>query len=363
MNRAVGDEVLFYSALPRLEIEGQEDPMAANLLASMEMTESEGGLSSIELCFDNAAQIEGRGNDMPFETDSNDGLALGTVIRVVAGDTYDPQEIFQGKITGLELVLDGASAPKLIVLAEDALQTARLKRRTKLHQQATLDDLVNAVAREAGLQVVAAELDFALEREMQANETDLGFLRRVCARFDVDFQIVGEELHVSPRALVDRGTKQYAFGDTLTSIRALADLAGQVTGVTLSGWDHAASRPFSVASGPGADSGPGQGRKGSEFLAEHFAARHEHVGEIVVATQEEGEAVANAIMAARQRRFVSIEGCVTGDPDLRVGTVVEITGVGPRFENSYFVTHAQHRFNRSSGYVTDFRAESAYFGG
>ena len=48
---------------------------------------------------------------------------------------------------------------------------------------------------------------------------------------------------------------------------------------------------------------------------------------------------------------------------LLVPQLVEITGVGPRFENSYFVTHAQHRFNRSSGYVTDFRAESAYFGG
>lgn len=363
MNRAVGDEVLFYSALPRLEIEGQEDPMAANLLSSMEMTESEGGMSSIELCFDNAAQIEGLGNDMPFETDSNDGLALGTAIRVVAGDTHDPQEVFQGKITGLELVMDGASVPKLIVLAEDALQTARLKRRTKLHEQSTLDDLVNAVAQESGLQVVSAALDFPLEREMQANETDLGFLRRVCARFDVDFQIVGEEFHVSPRALVDRGTKQYEFGNTLTSIRALADLAGQVADVTLSGWDHASSRPFSVTSDSGADSGPGQGRKGSEFLAEHFSERHEHVGEIVVETQDEGQVVANAVLAARQRSFVSIEGSITGDPSLRVGTVVEITGVGPRFENSYYVTHVQHRFNRSSGYVTDFRAESAYFGG
>ena len=51
------------------------------------------------------------------------------------------------------------------------------------------------------------------------------------------------------------------------------------------------------------------------------------------------------------------------DPEDRRATVVEITGVGPRFENAYYVTHAQHRFHRSSGYITDFRAESAYFGG
>ena len=60
------DELLFYDGLPRLEIDGKEDTMAANLLSSMQMTESEGGLSSLELCFENAAQVEGRGGDMPF---------------------------------------------------------------------------------------------------------------------------------------------------------------------------------------------------------------------------------------------------------------------------------------------------------
>jgi len=358
------DEVLFYAPLPRLEIDGEENAMAAELLSSMEMTESEGGLSSIELCFVNAAQLEGREAAMPFETDANERLSLGAEIRVVAGDTFDPQEIFQGKISGLELVLDGANPPRLIVLAEDALAAARLTRRTKLHEVSTLDDLVSAVARESGLQVVSAGLTQALTEEMQANETDLGFLRRVCSRFDVDFQIVGSELQISPRSAVDRGTKRYAFGDTLTMFRGLADLNDQVSEVTLSGWDHAASQAFSVTSGPGADAGPGQGRKGAEYLQEHFARRSEHVAEAAPADQAEAQAIADAMLAARQRRFVSVEGRVTGDPALRVGTVVEITGVGPRFENAYYVTHAQHRFHRAGdGYVTEFRAECAYFGG
>ena len=298
-----------------------------------------------------------------FETDANDALALGAQIRLVAGDTHDPQEVFQGKISGLELVLDGASAPKLIVLAEDVLQSARLRRRTKVFEDVLLDDLISAVAQESGLQVVSAGLEQQLPREVQANETDLGFLRRVCARFDVDFQIVGEELHISPRAVVDRGTRQLEYGDTLTSFRAIADLADQVSKVTLSGWDHTSAQGFQVESGGGADAGPGQGRKGSEYLEEHFANRSEHVGELAVSSQDEGQAVADSMLAARQRRFVSVEGCVTGDPGLRVGTVVEISGVGPRFENAYYVTHCQHRFAKADGYVTDFRAESAHFGG
>ena len=357
------DEVLFYTGLPRLEIDGKEDTMAADLLTSMEMTESEGGMSSIELCFQNAAQVEGRGNDMPFESSSNDGLSLGAEIRVVAGDTHDPQEVFTGKITGLELVMDGEAPPRLIVLAEDALQAMRMIRRTKLYEDVTLDDIVNAVAADAGLQVVSAGLEQQIAREMQANETDLGFLRRVCARFDVDFQIVGEEMHISPRAFVDRGTRALEFGETLTVFRALADLADQVTGVTLSGWDHATAAYFDVEAGAGADKGPGQGQLGSAYLEEHFGDRVEHIGEIAVEGQDEGQAVADAMLAARQRRFVQVEGEVTGDPGLRVGCVLDITGVGERFENSYYVTHAKHRYSQASGYLTQFRAECAYFGG
>ncbi|WP_284124238.1 phage late control D family protein [Parerythrobacter aestuarii] len=358
------ESLLFYNAIPRLEVDGEEDVMAALLLQAMEMTESEGGLSSLEMSFKNAANVENSGNEMPFETSSNTTLSLGAEIRVVTGPNHDPQEIFHGQITGLELVMDGATTPQLIVLAEDKLQSARLQRRTKLFTDVTLGDLVDAVAQESGLTVVAAELDMSIPQEVQANETDLGFLRRVCARFDVDFQIVGTELHISPRALVDRGTREVEFGQTLTCFRALADLADQVSEVTLSGWDHAANAGFDVTSGAGVQSGAGHGRKGHEFLDEHFSARSEHIGEIAVSTQEEGQAIADAMHSARQRRFVCAEGTITGDPSLRVGTLLEVSGVGPRFENTYYVTHAQHHFSRDgSGYVTDFRAECAFWGG
>lgn len=360
---APSEALLFYTAIPRLEIDGQEDVMAAMLLESMEMTESEGGMSSLEMAFKNAANVENSGNEMPFETASNTAMSLGAEIRVVTGPHHDPQEIFVGQITGIELVMDGASVPRLIILAEDRLQTARLKRRTKLYKDMTLGQLVDAIAQESGLTVVAAALDVALAQEMQCNETDLGFLRRVCARFDVDFQIVGTELHISPRALVDRGSKTVEFGITLTSFRALADLAEQVSEVTLSGWDHAANRGFHIASGAGVQSGDGQGRKGHAFLDEHFSRRSEHIGEIAVSCREEGQAIADAMHSARQRRFVSAEGTVTGDPSLRVGTLLDVTGVGPRFENSYYVTHAQHHFSRDEGYLTDFRAECAFWGG
>ena len=41
---APAESLLFYNAVPRLEVDGEEDVMAAMLWQSMEMSESEGGM-------------------------------------------------------------------------------------------------------------------------------------------------------------------------------------------------------------------------------------------------------------------------------------------------------------------------------
>jgi phage protein D len=328
----------------------------------MEMTESEGGLASMELRFLNAAQIEGRGMELAFEGSGNDALSLGRAIRVVAGDTYEPQEIFRGVISGLELVMDAASPPALILLAEDGLQAARMARRTRVFRDLGLDDVLSRVADGLGLRLVSAGFEQQLPLEVQFNETDLGFLRRLAGRFGFDFQIVGEEFQVSPRAAVDRGELELQFADRLISVRILADLADQVSGVTVSGWDPDASHSFEVT-GEAQDLGPGRGRTGAAILAEVMAERREHAGAQSIQDRAEAQALAEAAAARRARRFVTVEGLATGDPRLRVGTRVAIGGTGARFDNTYYVTHAQHRYDRQEGYVTEFRAECAFFGG
>lgn len=354
--------VAIYAARPRVEVDGIEDRMVAACLVEMEATETAGGLSALELRLLNVAEVEGQGAVYPFETDANPLIDLGKPIRVVWGDNYDPQEVFRGTITGLEFVGEGGSPPHLVVLAEDGLQAARLARRTKLHEVATLDDLVAGVAAPLGLRVVSAGLTQPVGQELQLNETDLGFLRRVCGRFDTDLQMVGDALQVSPRRAVDRGTLALELGVTLTRVRALADLADQVTGVTLGGWDPETGETFQLEAGAGADLGPGTGRTGAQLLARSFGPRVAHLGAVEVASQAEGQAVADAMAAARARRFVTVEGEATGDPRLRVGTKLALTGLGPRFDNTYYVTEARHRFDQAEGYRTEFRAECGFWG-
>jgi len=75
--------------------------------------------------------------------------------------------------------------------------------------------------------------------------------------------------------------------------------------------------------------------------------------------QAEAQALVDAEFMQRARRFAVAHGVAEGNPNLRVGSWLTLTGLGPRFSNDYYTTMAVHRFD---GYETEFTAESAYLG-
>lgn len=359
MAEAALSELAVYNATPTVRVDGQEHEKINELLIGMEMIESAGGLSALELRFSNIASDPQGGADYAFEDEEI--LKLGAKLQLYAGDRNAPREIFQGRITGLEAIYPETAPAEIVVLAEDIFQQARMTRRTKLHENVSLAGLARGLADELGLQPRVTGLSETLPTQMQLNESDLAFLRRLLARYDGDLQVVGQELHVSPRAEVRRGAVELERNSQLKSARVLADLAHQVHEVTVSGWDAAQGQRVSAASG-GANLLPGAGRSGAQLLQAAFGARSEHVGHLAATTSAEAQALADAAFDVRARSFVRVEATAQGNPAIRVGTHVTLTGLGHRFDNTYYVTRACHRFDVKRGYETDFEAESPYWG-
>ncbi|MEL7240052.1 MAG: hypothetical protein AAGK78_14440, partial [Planctomycetota bacterium] len=109
---------------PTIRVGEQEHALVSELALSLRMTESEGGMSSLELRFSQvASEQSGSAQTAAFEDESI--LRLGVPIKVYSGEEDSPQEIFQGKITGIEACFSVDGPPELVVLAEDALTRAR----------------------------------------------------------------------------------------------------------------------------------------------------------------------------------------------------------------------------------------------
>ncbi len=352
-----------YTARPLVEVDGQRVDLVHDNLVSFTIDEAEGGLVGLELTLLNTVQREDTGAGLAFE-DSRSPLKFGAAIVVSAGDASAPVELFRGVITALENLFEADATPRLTVLAEDALLKARLARRTVTHAAGTLADLIRTIAGAAGLRPTITGCDAAIGVQVQHNEADLAFLRRIGARYDVDCQVVGEELQASPRGQVQRSTQTIALRSQLRRLRGVADLAHQATAVTLSGWDAAQGQAIAVTSSGAADAGPGSdggGTRGDELLRQTLGERNEHLGHRAVADRDEAQALVDAAFSARLRSFATIEGAAEGNPRLRVGTHLTIQGVG-RFTGTYYLTRVRHRYDLTRGYQSEFTGESAWFG-
>ena len=348
-----------YSAAPTVRIDGQEYPKVTELMLALEMTEQEGGMSALELRVSNVASLDNNTSDLAFE--DNQILKLGAQIAIYGGDRTAPQEIFRGKITALEADFSETQPPELVVLAEDVFQQARMARRTKVWQNSSIADVASSVASRLNLKPVITGLADRFPALVQFNESDLAFLRRLLTRHDADLQVVGGEMHVSARKDVSRGTIDLELHSQLQKVRVLADLANQVTEVTVTGWDYKQGSRIRKSS-RGSYLQPGSGRAGAELLRDAVGPRSEHVGDPGLADDAEAQALADTIFDRRARPFVCVEATAEGNPSLRVGTEVKLTGLGARFSNSYYVVRCRHKYDLTSGYKTDFEAECAFLG-
>jgi phage protein D len=352
-------QLALYVARPTIRINGEERERVTGLLTTMDLREQEDGMSALELRFSNVTSASTGAADLAFEDEA--GFKLGDQVSVYAGDESAPTEIFAGIITALEADFPEEGSPTLTALAEDRLQQARMKRRTRTFEERSLGDIASDIASDLGLTPRINGFDSPLATEVQLNESDLAFLRRLLARYDGDVQIVGTELHLSPRDEVQRGTVELLLHSQLHRATVLADLANQVTEVTVTGWNAAQGQRVTGRS-TGAHRGPGSGRRGAELLPDALSERSHQVGHLAVATDTEATAIADTAFDQRQRRFVTVEGTSEGNPALRVGTHVTLKGLGPRFSNTYYVTRCHHRFDLTRGYETDFTGECAFLG-
>jgi phage protein D len=225
-----------------------------------------------------------------------------------------------------------------------------------------LAQVTRQVASDLGLTPVVDGLDTNVGTQQQCNESDLVFLRRLLARYDADLQVVGAELHAAPRDRAQRGTVELAMNSQLREVRVTADLAHQVSQVSASGWDYQQGQAFSVTSTT-TSLGPGSGKSGKDWLQQALANRSEHLGQFAVLNRTEAQALADAEFSQRSRRFLVAHGVAEGNPNLRVGSSLKLTGLGPRFSNTYYTTATLHHFDTANGYETRFTAECAYLGG
>jgi phage protein D len=248
--------------------------------------------------------------------------------------------------------------PEILIKAEDRLQDLRMTRRTRTFENISDSDLFQQIASQQGLQ---ADIDVSgptYKVLAQVNQSDLAFLRERARAVDAEVWVDDTTLSVQSRAKRNANDMTLTYGQGLFEFSAMADLANQATGFSVTGWDVSAKQPLGYTATSSALAGEVNGDlSGSAALQQAIGQRTQQVVHALPYTSQEAQAQAEARYRRWARRFVTGSGIADGDGRIQVGTSLTLQGLGTLFNGKFYVTAVRHLFDPENGYRTWFAVE------
>ena len=350
-----GQDNSLKEARPTIVVGSEENgPLTGGLLALL-IVEDTKGLYRCEAKFGNQGDVNNKIDFLYFDRRT---LDFGKDFKIKLGNDM----LFEGKITGLEAGFPEGQPPEITVLAEDRFQDLRMTRRTRTFADASDSDVFNRIANDYGLTANVNVSGPTYKVLAQVNQSDLAFMRERARSIDAEVWMSGNALNAKSRKDRDNGTLKLGYGKELREFTALADLAMQRTSVSVNGWDvssksalqHEATESAISAEVSRMNSGD---TSGAGILQSAFGQRKESLAHSVPLNSQEAQATAEAFFKMIARRFVTGRGVAETNAKLRVGSYVELDGVGPLFNGKYYLSEVRHIFDGTKGLRTEFCSE------
>lgn len=349
-----------YSSRPRIKIDGRQDARLDAGLLNLSVIEDEFGLYRCELNFGNWGTYNNALDYLYFDRQVFD---FGKQLDIEIGDGDAAAPLFSGHITALEGRFIEQRPPELLVLAEDKLQDLRMVRRSRTFEDVTLNDVLETIVSEHGLQL-QIDIDSPHYKTLsQLNQSDLAFIRERARLIDAEVWVEGNDLYVQSRARRKVSSLELTFKQRLHEFSVSADIAHQRSSLSVSGWDIAAKQKLEYSAGQDCiQTEIGSGIGGAQVLNDAFGNRHDNVAHLTPLSDQETQTLAESYYRSIARRFVTGRGLAEGDARLKAGAHVTIDGVGSLFNGLYFVNGVQHMFCLDTGFKTQFCVERPFIG-
>lgn len=333
---------------PRLSVDGVARPdLDASLLGS-HLVRPLDDVGRCEVRLDLHAPDAG---DSPAPVGT--GLGVSLALDLPAGP--DLVRVFTGHVSGHELRCSADRPPELTLVAEDGLRSLRTARRTRTFQHLTDTEIIEVIAADHGI-----DADIQLEGPtrpllVQADRSDLGFVRDRVHALDAGMCMRGEVLEVRQRSSVGPrdGAVELRSGQQLLDLELSADLTDQYTSVQVTGWSVDEARTV-VGQATAADldaAGRGE-RTGIATARTVFGPRALELPRSTLRTDDDARSTATTELRRRARRFVTGQAITTGEPRVVPGGHVVLAGVDRRFVGTYEVVAVEHTFGLEHGHRT-----------
>jgi uncharacterized protein len=300
-------------------------------------------------------------------TDDADLFKEGSSVKIAMGYVNELQDMVEGEITQIMPTFPESDLPMVAIEGHSRLHRLQGTSKTRTFQNMTDKQIAEQIAQEAGLQAEAEDTQIEYEYLVQPNQTDLQFLRDRASR--IHFEVLVQSKKLIFRKAQESSSKVYTFfwGEAqrsfsssstnlpLKSFSPHLDTLQPVNQVEYRSYDPKTKQALvSRADTSDQDATMGGSKKGADKCFEAFGRQREYVHvSTPFVSQAEGDQHAKSMFNRRAMGFVSGNAETIGIPDLRSGQVVELKGLGRKFDGCYYVDEATHSIN-ANGYLTSF---------
>lgn len=290
--------------------------------------------------------LDGSAAEETFAISESDDFIPGKAVEIRAGYAGEDAPIFQGVVVkhGIRVLGNGQSF--LLVSCMDKAAVLTIGRKSTLYLQQKDSDVIGTLLGDAGLQADVAATGQEYPELVRYYATDWDF---IVARAEANGLIVLVEAgKVSVKAPDVSSEPELIIrhGDALQTLRAEIDARTQLPSVKCSSWDFSSQ---SLVSGDSSEPGVNaQGNLSGSDLAQALGV----AGFGLATAAPEPQAVLTAWASAQllKSRLARIRGTVAfdGNAGPRPGQLIELAGVGARFNGKAFVSGVTQRIEPGS---------------
>jgi len=313
------------------------------------------------------------------------GLAIGTGVEVRVG-SGSGSRLIVGEVTAIEGYYRG-TVGRTVVRGYDLCHRLQRARRSSSFNDATDSEIALRIARQAQLRIgEVTETETVHEHLLQCNQTDWEFLAQRAGEIGFEFGMADGLFHFRRASVIadaEEGLPQLSMPGTLLRFEPRVSAGNLTPDVEVRVWDPlratlSAAPPVRTRSATAsmarpqdltevaalfsavdddpeeADAADGQGPEAGDDLGPAPSPTAHVVSTLPVAS---AEAAAAALAASAGGTFAEAEGDAMGDPAIRAGATVRVSGMPSRFPATWLVTRARHVFDLAeNGYHTEFAA-------
>jgi phage protein D/phage baseplate assembly protein gpV len=216
-------------------------------------------------------------------------------------------------------------------------------------------EIVSQIAAEMQLQPIVEETGARASPRIQNNITNFDFLQKLAQENDYFVKVDSGTIYFRSQPPQRPDTIRLEWGKNLVSFSPRLSTAGLVNEVVVRGWDQVRKQrilvnvkrdPTQVPISPA----------GLKQISKGAGGRSQRVIDVPVSSFPEAKAIADSILRKQQVAAVAGSGTCLGDPAIRAGAKLELSGIG-RFAGSYFITRVTHTIGES-GYWTSFEVNT-----